>query len=115
MVTFLNGPAAGQILQLQRAPMLLRVTRDKLGDGAFDALDQLDDTPKGTEELWAYRCVENHGMVHISYTRKGRRCGGFYAHAKYALVEQQPEEKIMRNTARWRQWCIEASKKVREQ
>jgi len=43
MTRFLDGPAQGETLMLRRAPILLRVTRDPMGN--FDGLDQLDDRP----------------------------------------------------------------------
>ncbi len=103
MTTFQDGPAAASTLQLRRAPKFLRVVVD--GD-EVDALDQLEDSPRATEKLFAYVIVENHGMIHINARdKRGRRCGGYYAMAKYALVEVQPADEIMRSKSKWRNWC----------
>jgi hypothetical protein len=101
---FEDGPAAGVMLALRRSPLYLRVVRD--AEGKFDALDRLDDEPAAGEALFAYRLVKSDGVVHLSMTdRRGRRCGGFYAMAGYAVVEDQPPDEVMRDTEKWREWA----------
>lgn len=109
MTRFLNGPAEKQTLMLQRAPLFLRVTRD--GD-KWDALDQIEDTPRRGEQLFTYRRTGQAGFCHIQTAGKnGRRGGGFYAMAEYSFTEVQPSDEIMRDAAKWQQWTREQVKK----
>jgi hypothetical protein len=105
MTEFVDGPAAGQVLMLRRAPLFLRVTVNRYGrEKYWDALDQLDDTPVPGEDLIAYRKVEDRGTVHLC--RSPRRLSGWFAIAKYALIEPQPADRVMRITSAWRTWCL---------
>jgi hypothetical protein len=104
MTTFSNGPAAGQVLNLRRAPLFLRLVQDLAG--AWDALDQLHDTPRPDETIVVYRLVSNDGPIHLNMRgRQGRRCGGTFQRATYAVVEEQPDDATLRTTASWRQWA----------
>lgn len=105
MTTFTNGPAASATLWLKRAPLFLRVTKGPTGE--FDALDQLSDTPKADEAIFAYRRVGRSGSVHINARKNGRHCGGFFTTATYEIVPIQPDDATMRDTAKWREWCVE--------
>jgi hypothetical protein len=96
---FEDGPAKGTILQLHRAPFFLRVTES---GGKFDALDQLEDTPRPDEKLHAYKAHGERGMCHI---RASGGRSGFYAIATYKLVEPQPTDAQMRDNAAWSEWC----------
>lgn len=104
MIEFLDGPAAGQVLQLRRAPMLLRVVQSRRG--AWDALDQLDDEPQATERIYIYRrCVlKPVSKVHVLCSpRKG---SGFYWMASYRYLPDQPSDADVRSTAAWQAWAI---------
>lgn len=101
MTKFTNGPADGVVLSLRRAPLYLRVTKQRYGD-KWDALDQLYDTPTIHEDLYAYRKVSDDGTVHLKVS-KGR--GGFFAMATYEFIEPQPDDRTMRVTEQWRWWC----------
>lgn len=106
MTTFLDGPAKGVVLWLQRAPLYLRAVRKGEGTaGKWDALDLLDDAPEPGETIFAYRLVGAHGMVHIDRTVKGRRVGSWHTTGEYRLVESQPGDATMRDRAAWRAWC----------
>lgn len=109
MVKFLNGPAAGQVLMLKRAPDLLRVTCARYQDAQkapkFDALDQLGDEPRPEETLYAYRRTEAACTVHVRLGGKAKHASGFYAHANYELCTMQPTDEQMRDTEQWRTWC----------
>ena len=104
MTKFSDGPAAGVVLSLRRAPLFLRVVQDGI-DGQFDALDQLDDEPKPGETFTVYRCVENHGMVHLCGSRNGRRWGGWFAHATYCLHGTQPPIEVCVDVRKWQEWA----------
>lgn len=109
MTTFTDGPAAGTTLSLRRAPLFLRVVR---GPGGIDGLDQLDDRPAIDEELFAYRKVEDRGMVHINARdKRGRHCGGFFAMATYQFVDAQPDDSTMRTNMKWAAWAEAEAKK----
>lgn len=75
MIELIDGPANGVSLDLMRAPIMLRVVRDRAGN--WDALDQLADEPKRGETIFLYRMVGNPLMSgHIDYRDKaGRRRG----------------------------------------
>ena len=114
MTKFTNGPLAGKVLQLRRAPMLLRATHDVSAD-AFDALDQLDDKPKRSEEIYVYRKVEDNGMIHINARDKhGKHCGGFYPMATYVLHDPQPAQDVCRNNQKWQEWAQEEKSRLDE-
>jgi hypothetical protein len=59
MVRFLDGPAKGKALALQRAPLLLRVVIAEAGN--IDALDQPDDMPTQHERVTVYERVGEGG------------------------------------------------------
>lgn len=99
MTTFIDGPAQGKTLMLHRAVKFLRVTEKS---GAFDALDQPEDTPLPEEKLYAYEMHQNSGHCHIN--RGGGR-GGFYPIVSYKFVPIQPSDAEMRDGESWRKWC----------
>lgn len=101
MTKFEDGPAKGQTLMLKRAPIFLRVTDC---GGKFDALDQLDDSPRKDEKLHAYIIIleKSRGSCHIRRSGGG---GGFYPIAEYRLVVKQPGDTVMRDNDRWTEWC----------
>jgi hypothetical protein len=105
MTRFEDGPAKGQVLTLRRAAIFLRVVRDE--NGAWDALDQLDDTAKPDETLFAYQCVGNIGSAFIDGKDPvtGRRMGYRAMIASYRFVPDQPTDAEMRSTFGWQKWC----------
>jgi hypothetical protein len=101
---FREGPAAGVSLELRRAPKYLRVVCSQ--STGWDALDQLDDTPKPEEKIYAYLLVEDRGSVFVDgRDKKGKRTGGLYRMAAYAYIESQPPDVVLRSTVQWREWC----------
>lgn len=101
MITFLDGPAKGQSLQLKRAPLFLRVVH---GPDGWDALDLLSDSPRPMESILVYQLQGQPGTMHI-HASKGQ--GGWFVWGQYRLLTQpQPEDKDTRETARWRAWCL---------
>ncbi len=102
MIKFLNGPAEGTVLELTRAPKLLRVVIDPRGK--VDALDKLDDYPQDNETLHAYRRV---GLPTRFHLRSSRRSGcGFRYAAEYEYVELQPDDATMRDAHLWWEWAF---------
>jgi hypothetical protein len=109
MTTFLDGPAKDAVLMLKRSPLLLRVVRDPRGE--WDALDQLDDTPRAEESIAVYARRGEAGSVHIcSRGRRGAGSGWFSA-ATYLHVAAPPPEAVLRDTARWREWCQDEARR----
>ena len=103
MVSFLDGPAAGVVLELHRAPVFLRVV---IGHEGVDALDQLDDEPRAGEDIAVYQRVGNAGSIHLSGRDKnGRRFGRTLATGEYRLHDEQPADEIVRSQSRWRSWA----------
>lgn len=103
MVTFTDGPAAGESLSLRRAPRFLRVTRFQRSGWVWDALDQFGDEPNPCETLYAYERVGEANYVHMRMSP--RSASGFYAMASYHFVPEQPSDQVMRDTDSWRAWC----------
>ncbi|MEM1083255.1 MAG: hypothetical protein AAGI48_03970 [Verrucomicrobiota bacterium] len=101
MTRFIDGPAKGKTLMLRRAPLLLRVVIDR-DSKVVDALDQLDDEPRLTEEIHVYRVKGTVGSCFIS--TRPRRAGGVYAIAEYEYYRDQPGESV-RSRVAWRTWC----------
>lgn len=97
--SFKDGPARGQTLMLKRSPIYLRVVA---ANGKWDALDQPTDEPAENEKVYAYKLTGEPGMCHINMGRKG---GGFYPIAEYALCQTQPTDAEMRSRAKWCAWC----------
>lgn len=97
MITLRDGPAAGSYA-VKRAPLYLRAVVDR--SRARDVLDQLDDTPRGTERVHIYQRVGEAGALHLN---RGRHGSGFYALGTYRhLPEVEGDE--LRETTAWRQW-----------
>lgn len=99
MTTFIDGPAKGQNLMLQRTPMLLRVVTE---NGKWDALNAVGDEPRPGEQIFAYVMSELHGHCHVN---RGRNGSGFYSIAAYRLAPVQPSQEEMRDRTAWTEWC----------
>lgn len=104
MMLFLNGLAAGiSGFSLGRESPILRVVFGN--DGEFYVLDQPQDRIEDTEEILAYERVEATGTVHTNHEDDV----GIFGHAMfpltlYELVDPQPRDSVMRDTALWRKW-----------
>jgi hypothetical protein len=102
-VMFKDGPAAGEIVYLEREPILLRVTQSPRG---WDALDQIDDTPAADETVYVYVQAERPTTAFVDYQDKaGRRHGEAMRTAAYALSPAQPGDSVLRDNEAWRAWC----------
>jgi hypothetical protein len=116
VLRFLDGPASSPGtpgLMARRAPLYLRVTRNRLTD-KWDVLDQLDDEAHQDEELWAYRRSGYPGFCFVDWTDdRGRRKGGASVSADYVIVDEQPHDHVMRNNKLWQAWCVEQQKKAK--
>ena len=104
MTTFLDGPLKGVVLRLRRSPKYLRATRRAVaGLYEFDALDQLDDTPRDGESLHCYYRVADDGWIHVKMQGPG---SGMHRIATYALFRPEPSEADMWTNVAWRAWCL---------
>lgn len=115
-VSFTGGPAEGVELELQRAPMFIRVVVDAcaqqqldgtLPDGAVDALDLLGDFPRAGEQLHVYEIVWSHGAMHWhGRTPGGRRTSGVSVAAQYRHRDDVDAGELqLGDNARWRDWA----------
>ena len=106
MVRLLDGPAEGNSLKLRRAPVFLRVVIDN--DRSVDALDRLEDVPQDDESIYVYKIrPETFGRYHLLVRGKNARThGGWWQSGDYDLFDDQPEDEILRDTAKWREWCL---------
>jgi hypothetical protein len=113
MSTFFGGRAEGVNLSLRRSPWLLRVVEDSKGQ--FDALDQLDDAPKPHEKIYVYKRVSEvmEGFID-GVDSRGRRTGSSFSSATYKYLgdDMQPDDGVMRDAARWQEWCQENGPKI---
>ncbi len=105
---FLDGPAEGQSLMLQRAPLFLRlVLKPDLGGGTWDGLDLPEDTPEPAEIVCCYvRASKPVAGFWDGTDKRGRRTGGMFASADYKFHDHQPPGDVMRDNALWRDWCL---------
>ena len=99
MFHFMGGPADGKALDLERAPLWLRVVVGPAGE--LDALDQLDDQPAAEETIHVYRCTYSSRGIACS---PGRGCRPFIS-ARYVYHEVQPSEGTLRDRAAWKAWA----------
>src|SRR5262245_28164763 len=99
---FLDGPAAGQVLCIGRAPFFLRVVRNRQGE--WDCLDQPKDMPNVEEQIFVYRRVkgEAHPTVHLCRRPTG---SGWFCVAEYVHHETQPDDETARSPGKWPKWC----------
>ena len=112
MIEFIDGPAVGQSLALHRAPKLLRVVRSRQGE--WDALDQLNDEPKLSEQIFVYRRRDDLPIskYHLLCSGRAKRATGWYWRASYSAIEPQPGEHDIRDTAAWRAWATQQTGEV---
>jgi hypothetical protein len=107
-----HGTSRGP-LTLKRTPTYLRFVMRGVNWDTLDALDQLDDTPADDERVLA-AVVRDRNMVHLDGTdKRGRRCAWWIPSYTYVLVQPQPPDDTMRDTAKWRAWCLEQQRKAR--
>lgn len=105
---FIDGPAAGTVLSLQRAPLMLRVVVDR--DGKVDALDLLADSPKPNESVYCYIMAGPPGptgFIDGRDPKTGRRWGHPFASATYRLHDVPPSDETMRSNHAWSGWVNE--------
>lgn len=101
MITFLDGPAHGQVLELQRVPMMLRLVYDWRTE-RWDALDQLGDVPDPQEVIHVYRLAGSVGKFHVCcYPPADSR---WINSAEYRYLERVPDDQV-RETSSWAHWC----------
>lgn len=103
----LDYPTFKGPLTLQRAPKFLRFTcAGPLSKGEWDALDQLDDVAKPSEQIFAAVLVRQ-GNVHIDRVVKRKRVGEWLSMAEYKMIDDGPLESVLRDNGAWRDWCLQ--------
>lgn len=107
------GLIFGPELWLRRAPTFLRFVRHGEDWSTLDALDQFNDEPKPAETIIVARAVER-GVIHIDGVLNGRKGGHWVGHVRYDFIEPQPPEDVLRDTAKWREWCLAEQADQRE-
>lgn len=103
---FVDTVQVGPSLQLQRLPTFLRFTKINNSWSFLDALDMTTDEPKPEETLMAAKLIKTT-RVHLDRIVNRRRIGDWHTEARYELVDPQPADEIMRDTAKWQAWCLE--------
>lgn len=107
---FIDGPAVGVVLQLQRAPLFLRAVHTPgPSGGSWDALDMHDDRPESHETIVAYRRASQPFNVHIKRSRKAGGSGWFTG-ASYAVCPEQPPDDVLRGRTSWESWAWDQSR-----
>lgn len=96
MSHFEGGPANGVVLQLHRAPIVLRVVTDGT---KWDALDQLDDKPEPNETVHVYVMVKGT-ISRYHLLARDRKATGWYENASYRPCKLQPK-----GNEDWSKWC----------
>lgn len=100
MITFENGPAVGHTLKLSRAPRFLRVCRSP--QLTFSALEKPDDRAAIADTLIAYE---------IASSRTPRGTVDANPVASYRMVQDQPDDAVMRDAEKWKAWATERAAK----
>jgi hypothetical protein len=104
---FIDGPAKGIVMELERMPVFLRAVHDSL-TWAWDALDQLDDEPKSTETIFVYHL---DGEVSRGFACGRGKCRIFF-HADYKLYKAQPTQEELRSVEFWKQWTNQEYERI---
>jgi hypothetical protein len=96
-------------LLLARDPRYLRFTMKGNDPKTLDALDQLDDTPEPGERVFAAARGESFSahVLRGSKPKGGGPRGSWERYVSYKVLEVQPPEDVLRDTAKWREWCFE--------
>lgn len=104
--SFVDGPAVGTLLQLQRAPLMLRLVQDAKGE--WDALDLLTDKPQEDETIHVYRATGGGTRIHIKAA--SRKDSGWFQMLEYREWPN-PGDEHLRTTKAWHEWC-DANKEI---
>jgi hypothetical protein len=99
----IGGVQFGPTLHLKRTPLYLRFVYSGRDCKTLDALDQLDDEAKDSEDIIVARCVR-HGNVHVDRTVNGRRVGEWFTQAEYEPIEPQPQRNDVALKDDWAKW-----------
>lgn len=97
-------------LAVKRRPLYLRFVRKINRSGrrermpySWDALDQLGDTPEADEEIIVAACV-GKTSVHVDMVKDGRKVGVWVAVYRYEMIDNQPPDDVLRDSAKWTDW-----------
>ena len=107
---FLDGPAMNVTLNLARAPVFLRVVLDGVVQ-KWNALDQLDDVPNATEDIYVY-LLDGDVSHGFACSRGPSGCRRFW-YADYRYYPQQPTQAELRDAEFWHRWTAEEYAKLK--
>lgn len=109
MLSFGRGPANGLTLHLARAPVMLRVVKNRV-TGKWDGLDQLGDVPRDDEDVFVYVMKPGSfvsGFIDFSDRKTGRRRGERFVSATYFFFDgEHPGDDVLRDNAAWAEWSM---------
>ena len=98
---FIDGPAEGTNLTLQRTPIYLRAVHS--ADRGWDALDLLDDEVRDDETIHIYLLAAEPTRGHMSC--RPRSSSHWFSNAQYRQLQRQPGAEHTRNNEAWAAWC----------
>ena len=104
MLTFLDGPAAGQELVADRAPRFLRVVQAPGGE--WFALARVTDVVAPDELVTVYERT-NEPAPATDVTRYGWTAG---VAAEYKVLAEQPAFNDVLTNVAWQAWALQRSK-----
>jgi hypothetical protein len=98
---FIDGPAAGKVLNPQRGPLVfMRVVVD--AGGVWDCLDALEDEAADDEAIHVYR-MKGRPSFACTRGRSGHRRS--YHMITYQHVDADAEALGLRDNSTWREWA----------
>lgn len=110
----LRHPLFRETLELQRTPIYLRfVMTTKCGRTKWDALDQLHDSPREGEIIYAAE-RDDPTSIHIDKDENGKVQGYWVSVFNYNLLDEQPDKDILRDNTKWREFASNMFEKNKE-
>jgi hypothetical protein len=108
----LDFPGFGAPLLLQRTPKYLRFVKSL--DGAWDALDQIEDSPSA-DEVVVVGVLDSWTGLHIDRVdpKTRRRGGEWHKMVTYKLPPSQPPSEVLRDNQRWQEWAMSQDQQQR--
>jgi hypothetical protein len=105
MMRFIDGPAAGVVLTLRRAPILIRaVFNGRKQKEQWDALDQPDDVPSPHEKIYLYIAADRPQSIHLS--RRPRTASGWFWMGTYKYLQDAPPDEVLFDNEAYSAWCM---------
>lgn len=108
MISFLDGPAAGVVLVLNRLPLFIRVVEkpDAPAGQKWDALDLLDDAPASGEVVHVYERVKEPRQIHIRFAPSKGRSGWYWVAEYRHHPASESDRDAVRETKIWQAYAV---------